>query len=42
MTKKLYRKPIYGGDGEEIGYYLMMGSWLKNTTTKMMLKIRRY
>ena len=23
MTKKLYRKPIYGGDGEEIGYYLM-------------------
>ena len=23
MTKKLYRKPIYGGDGEEIGYYLV-------------------
>jgi len=22
-TKKPYREPIYGGDGEEIGYYLM-------------------
>ena len=23
MSGELYRKPIYGGDGEEIGYHLI-------------------